>query len=146
LKDELNADYDGKYDFLYLPVDSSNGCNVGYAFINLLDPIQILMFYDIFRGKRWNKFNSLKQCEIAYAKYQGKKELSSQYVGNNSCGNEEKRPFVANFTENFVNNIEVPMVYLEKFRILYPQVVYNLEGTNRFSFFNSVGKKEYSCN
>jgi len=144
LRDELNTDYDGKYDFLYLPVDSSNGCNVGYAFINLLDPMQVLMFYDTFKGKKWNKFSSMKQCEITYAKYQGKKELSTQYAGNSAI--DEKRPFVASFNENFVNNIEVPIVYLEKFKILYPQAVYKLEGNYSFSFNNSVGKKEYSCN
>lgn len=60
LKDELNYHYEGKYDFLYLPLDPSNNCNLGFAFINLLDPMQILLFYDIFTAKRWQKFNSLK--------------------------------------------------------------------------------------
>ena len=63
LRDELNFHYDGKYDFLYLPIDPSNNCNLGFAFINLLDPLQILLFYDIFKKKRWQKFNSVKVFE-----------------------------------------------------------------------------------
>ena len=60
LKEELNVHYDGKYDFLYLPLDPSSNCNLGFAFINLLDPVQILLFCEVFKGKRWQKFNSLK--------------------------------------------------------------------------------------
>jgi hypothetical protein len=60
LREEINYYYDGKYDFLYLPLDPTNNCNMGYAFINLLNPLQILTFYEIFKGKKWQKFNSLK--------------------------------------------------------------------------------------
>ena len=60
LRDEIYFHYEGKYDFLYLPLDPSNNCNLGFEFINLLDPLQILQFFDIFKGKRWQKFKSLK--------------------------------------------------------------------------------------
>ena len=43
---EINLNYLGKYDFLYLPLDPSNKCNLGFAFINLLDPMQILLFIE----------------------------------------------------------------------------------------------------
>ena len=66
--EEINANFRGKYDFLYLPLDfyvfvinlNKNNCNLGFAFINLVDPLHILMFYDIFNGKKWKKYKSEK--------------------------------------------------------------------------------------
>ncbi|KAL5564796.1 hypothetical protein UlMin_027960 [Ulmus minor] len=80
----------GTYDFLYLPIDFKNKCNVGYAFINMIDPSQIAPFYQAFNGKKWEKFNSEKVAYLAYARIQGKTALVSHFQ-NSSLMNEDKR-------------------------------------------------------
>ena len=52
----------GSFDFLYLPIDFKNKCNVGYAFINFKHYDTIVKFYNEFNGKKWNRFNSEKIC------------------------------------------------------------------------------------
>lgn len=47
-----------KYDFFYLPIDFKNDCNVGYAFINLIDVRYVGKMYEKFHGKKWPRFNS----------------------------------------------------------------------------------------
>ncbi|KAL7143595.1 hypothetical protein ABFS83_08G202400 [Erythranthe nasuta] len=85
--DETNK---GTYDFLYLPIDFKNKCNVGYAFINMVSPSNIITFYEAFNGKKWEKFNSEKVATLAYARIQGKIALVSHFQ-NSSLMNEDKR-------------------------------------------------------
>ncbi|XP_054821403.1 protein MEI2-like 1 isoform X2 [Prosopis cineraria] len=80
----------GTYDFLYLPIDFKNKCNVGYAFINMIDPAQIIPFHQAFNGKKWEKFNSEKVASLAYARIQGKAALIAHFQ-NSSLMNEDKR-------------------------------------------------------
>lgn len=76
---EIDVELKGKYDFFYLPIDFKNKCNVGYAFMNLIDPFCILKLYEQFNGKRWSHFNSGKICEITYARIQGKQALTAHF-------------------------------------------------------------------
>lgn len=49
-------------------MDNENNCNVGYAFINLKTTKHVLKFFKEFNDKKWEKFNSDKICQIAYAR------------------------------------------------------------------------------
>ncbi|KAJ8626860.1 hypothetical protein MRB53_020167 [Persea americana] len=86
----IDENHRGTYDFLYLPIDFKNKCNVGYAFINMISPSHIIPFYQAFNGKKWEKFNSEKVASLAYARIQGKAALVTHFQ-NSSLMNEDKR-------------------------------------------------------
>ncbi|KAK9284537.1 hypothetical protein L1049_023712 [Liquidambar formosana] len=86
----IDENHRGTYDFLYLPIDFKNKCNVGYAFINMVSPTHIIPFYQAFNGKKWEKFNSEKVASLAYARIQGKGALVTHFQ-NSSLMNEDKR-------------------------------------------------------
>ncbi|XP_031475062.1 protein MEI2-like 4 isoform X2 [Nymphaea colorata] len=86
----IDEHHRGTYDFIYLPIDFKNKCNVGYAFINMIDAMQIVPFYEAFNGKKWEKFNSEKVASLAYARIQGKAALIAHFQ-NSSLMNEDKR-------------------------------------------------------
>lgn len=69
----------GKYDFMYLRIDFANDCNVGYAFINFVDPLDIIDFAKARGNQRWNCFKSDKVAEISYATIQGKDCLVQKF-------------------------------------------------------------------
>ncbi|KAM0944385.1 putative RNA recognition motif domain, mei2-like RNA recognition, RNA-binding domain superfamily [Dioscorea sansibarensis] len=93
----INEKHKGAYDFLYLPIDFKNKCNVGYAFVNMLSPAHVISFYQTFNGKKWEKFNSEKVATLAYARIQGKPALIAHFQ-NSSLMNEDKkcRPILLN--------------------------------------------------
>ncbi|KAJ6853147.1 protein MEI2-like 4 isoform X2 [Iris pallida] len=86
----IDEQHKGTYDFIYLPIDFKNKCNVGYAFINMIDPQQIIPFFQALNGKKWEKFNSEKVASLAYARIQGKSALIAHFQ-NSSLMNEDKR-------------------------------------------------------
>jgi hypothetical protein len=76
LVDRLNTDYEGQFDFVYLPIDFNSKCNVGYAFINFRLPVSAQMFIARFHGAKTKNclpgFSSSKVCEVSYARVQGR--------------------------------------------------------------------------
>ncbi|GFZ00035.1 terminal EAR1-like 1 [Actinidia rufa] len=51
------------YDFVYLPIDFINKCNVGYGFVNMTSPQATWRLYKAFHNQNWEVFNSKKICE-----------------------------------------------------------------------------------
>ncbi|CAN8286774.1 unnamed protein product [Cochlearia groenlandica] len=89
---EIDEKHKGDYDFLCLPIDVKNKCNMGHAFVNMVSPLHIVPFQQTFNGKIWEKFNSGKVAALAYAEIQGKSALAS-YMQNPSPMKEEKHLF-----------------------------------------------------
>lgn len=79
LKDIVDESSWGKYDFMYLRIDFANDCNVGYAFINFVDPLDIIDFVNSRGNQKWNCFKSDKIAEISYATIQGKDCLVQKF-------------------------------------------------------------------
>ena len=74
---EALSDFHGKYDCLYMPFDYEKNGNKGYAFINFVNPLHILYFYEKFNGKKWVHFESSKICELNSAHFQGVNEIQN---------------------------------------------------------------------
>lgn len=95
LLEEINNSHEGTYDFFYLPIDFKNKCNVGYCFINFLDPKHIVAFVKEFNGLRWKSFNSEKVCAITFARIQGKGSMVSRFQNSSLLEkDDEYRPLL----------------------------------------------------
>lgn len=79
LIDMINETHWGAYDFIYLRMDFKNRCNVGYAFVNFIDPLSIASFAQRVMGRKWPRFNSDKICQVTYARIQGKAALLDKF-------------------------------------------------------------------
>jgi len=55
------------YDFVYLPIDFSRGCNLGYAFVNLVDAAYIPSFRATFDGYSTWGLRSSKVCRVTWS-------------------------------------------------------------------------------
>ncbi|KAK4740709.1 hypothetical protein SAY87_024297 [Trapa incisa] len=67
------------YDFVYLPIDFNNKCNVGYGFVNMTSPQAARRLYKAFHLRHWEVFNSRKICEVTYARIQGLEALKEHF-------------------------------------------------------------------
>lgn len=67
------------YDFVYLPIDFNNKCNVGYGFVNMTSPEATWRLYKAFHHQHWEVFNSRKICEVTYARVQGLESLKDHF-------------------------------------------------------------------
>ena len=138
--DEINIYFKNTYDVFYLPIDYANKCNLGFAFINFVEPLHIILFYELYSGKKWKKFKSDKICELLYAKFQNKKELISHFEKGKVLHFDslEKRPLILP-TPKILPNINIPFCYLELFKKLYPNVSYEIK---EFGYLNDNKNNE----
>jgi len=99
LLEKLDEKYQRQYDFFYLPIDFKNKCNVGYAFINFIDPSSIAHFYQDFNQRKWDRFNSEKVCRLAYARIQGKTAFIEHFRNSSLMYEDETcRPLIFHST------------------------------------------------
>ncbi|KAJ3014641.1 UNVERIFIED_CONTAM: hypothetical protein HDU68_000189 [Siphonaria sp. JEL0065] len=79
LLDFINETHRGTFDFFYLRMDFVNNCNVGYAFINFIDPMSIVSFSARITGQKWPKFKSSKVPILVPAKIKSKQQFIDQF-------------------------------------------------------------------
>ena len=118
-------EFHGKYDCLYMPYDYEKNGNRGYAFINFVNPLHILLFYEKFNGKKWIHFESSKICELNMAHFQGFNEIQ-KHAKNFK---ELKKTNFSKSNENMV----IPSKYLSKLKKRFPKMKYT-ENKNKKEF------------
>ena len=127
LNDALE-EFQQKFDCLYMPYDYDKNGNKGYAFINFVNPLHILLFYEKFNGKKWKFFESSKICELNRAHFQGISELQKHAKNfkdiQQNC-----------FKEN--ENVVVPSKYLSILKNRYPKLVYTENKTKKLIIIKS---------
>ena len=124
----LNEEFEefhGKYDCLYMPYDYEKNGNKGYAFINFVNPLHILLFYEKFNGKKWIHFESSKICELNMAHFQGFNEIQKH-------AKNFKELKKTNFSKNN-DNMVIPSKYLSKLKKRFPKMKFS-ENKNKKEF------------
>ena len=115
---EIDMSFCGKYDYINLPIDYERKLNLGYAFINFVDPLHIILFYEKYHNKRWNLYKSDKKMDMTYADKQGKKDINCK----------DEQTYYAQHDKRFIfkslnPKIQIPMIYKDYFRKIYPKSV-----------------------
>lgn len=116
--DEIDSSFWGKYDYINLPIDYERKLNLGYAFINFVDPLHIILFYETYHDKKWTKYKSEKKMDMTYADKQGKKDIN--------CKDEQTYFAIEDKKINFNSlkpKIQIPMKYYDFFKKIYPNSV-----------------------
>lgn len=122
LLEEIEDACKNKYDFFYLPIDAENQCNLGYSFINFLNPFHIIYFFKMFKSRKWNHYKSHKECDLTFAKFQGKVELTAHLEKNSHKIDENKKPML--FTPpNPLPKIDLPIEYQEFIKESRPELI-----------------------
>ncbi|KAL8218486.1 hypothetical protein R6Q57_021859 [Mikania cordata] len=127
----IDETHKGTYDFVYLPIDFKNKCNVGYAFINMVSSAHIISFYKALNGKKWELFNSEKVASLAYARIQGKTALITHFQ-NSSLMNEDKwcRPIIFQSEAQEIDNQDFISYHNMNICIRQPDGSYSLDSSD----------------
>ncbi|KAJ5559121.1 hypothetical protein N7461_003093 [Penicillium sp. DV-2018c] len=80
----VNRTSRGAYDFLYLRMEWRAHVNFGYAFVNFVDPLDIIDLYTAIAGKKWPGVQFAEDpVKICYAMVQGKDNLVNRFRNSN---------------------------------------------------------------
>ena len=118
LVNEIDISFRGKYDYINLPIDYERKLNLGYAFINFVDPLHIILFYETYHSKRWTLYKSDKKMDMAYADKQGKKDINCKDEQTYYAQNDKRFVF-----KSLNPKVQIPIRYLDYFRKIYPKSV-----------------------
>lgn len=122
LKEALE-EFKGKYNCLYMPFDFEKNGNKGYAFINFVNPLHILYFYEKFNGRKWMYYESSKICELNVAHFQGINEIKKH--AKNYKGMKKPTFYIGdNYQKEINNNMIIPSKYLAKLKQRFPRMNY----------------------
>lgn len=100
----------GRYDFFYLPLDLNNGCNIGYAFINFVDPVYIVPFFLDMNNQSWENFNSEKICQIAFGRIQGKHHLMDNVSKQSETRKVKPLIFDITHAPSFIESVRLNLI------------------------------------
>ena len=112
-------EFNEKYDCLYMPYDYEKGGNKGYAFINFIHPLHILMFFEKFQNKTWTHFESKKICELNFANFQGIAEIQKHAKNYKGL----KKPIFVTGLDS-MKKLEIPKKYINKVKNANPKMKY----------------------
>jgi hypothetical protein len=73
----LGSGFQGRFDFLYMPMDLAARSNIGYAFINFTSALAVIDFYNIYHEHAWER--TTKTCQVSFGRLQGKEALINQF-------------------------------------------------------------------
>lgn len=85
IKEVDDLGFAATYDFLYLPIDKGTLCNVGYAFVNFLEPSDAQRCSEVFYNYVFQRYRKArgKICAVSIAHLQGL-EANLQHYQNSA--------------------------------------------------------------
>jgi hypothetical protein len=131
-----DAGYRGELDFIYLPIDFKNKCNVGYAFVNFRTAEACARFGSEYHHcnsrDKLPGYNSKKVCEVSAARFQGCEEnvrrLQASNVMSELMANPEWLPML--FDEHG-EEVGFPITDMSKEVLIYRNAISRNAQTGR---------------
>lgn len=110
-----NSDINGKFNFLYLPVNKKTNKNFGFAIINFINPLHILFFLEIFQGKKLKKYITEDNLKISFI------DINLEYLNK----------FCPNTNDN--TTMLIPLKYLTFFKKVHKNAVCIIKDVNIYN-------------
>jgi len=146
LLERINRKHEDRFDFFYLPLDLNNGCNIGYAFINFVDPVYIVPFFLDLDNQTWETFNSEKICQITYGRIQGKRNLVENV--NKQPETRKIKPLIINVSHNaaHIESLRAELFQSRQHLIPAPNMTANAPEFHRQPFSHGTRRSQLRAN